>query len=84
MKNYPMSVTEVTPEEKIFTWEALSDDQVAMVIAAHRKLAPRNQPLLRRLFDLGRPKIVFGPQYDYCRIHHDSVEVMKVITRQYL
>lgn len=79
-----MIVTEITPEEKVFTWEALSEDQVAMVIAAHRMLAPRKQQLLRRLFDLGRPKIVFGPQYKYCRIHHDSVEVMKIITRQYL
>jgi hypothetical protein len=84
MMNYPMSVTEVIPEEKVFTWEALSQDQVAMVIAAHSKIAPRKKELLRRLFDLGRPKIVFGPQYKYCRIHHDSVEVMKIITKQYL
>lgn len=79
-----MTTTETTLE-----WHQLTPHQVAQCIAAHmpitqfvRGSSDHKKQLLQRLFELGRPKIVFGETY--CRIHPDSVDVMKVITRQYL
>lgn len=73
--------------EKTLTWEELTEHEASMAVAAHKPIADvAKKPLssLRRLFELGRPKIVFGPGYSYCRIHKDSVDVMKVITNEYL
>lgn len=78
--------------EQVYRWEELSEQQVRIVVAIHAHgFASQGLPMpksklgtLARLFELGRPKIVFGPGHKYCRIHQDSVDVMKVITREYL
>lgn len=90
-------ITEVKQDEKVYRWPQgagdepeLDGQQMAMVINAHeqlpttKKLTVREKKdLLRRCFDLGKPNIVMGPENAYCRIHHDSVKVMRVIINQY-
>lgn len=82
-------MNEVVALETTHNWEDLDNRQKDQVIAAHMPVtqfvqgsAKHKRELLLRLFELGRPKIVFGGAY--CRVHADSSDVMKVITRQYL
>lgn len=72
--------------EKHLHWDELSDLQKQGVIAAHGVLT-NDKAHLYRLFELGRPHVVIGyhgERMKYCRIDTPSVEVMKIITREYL
>lgn len=76
-------------EETIHTWETLSPKQREGIVAAHviglKKNGVRcNAEKLMRLFELGRPKIVAGPEFRYCRIHSESKGVMTIILSEYL
>jgi hypothetical protein len=74
-------------------WEELSELEVSMVIASHQAGAQtagvpaKELKNMGRLFELGRPRIVFGPgpkDFSYCRIHKESVSGMRVIMNEYL
>lgn len=75
--------------EVVYRWEDLDEVKIQQVIAAHAAAIPTGKKLsdalkrdlLRRCFELARPKVVMGRTY--CRIHPDSVETVKVIMRQY-
>ncbi len=82
-----MEKTETLPEqpgEKTIAWDDLTEGQqyaVAFVLAKGLQSTPRKlQPLL----NVGKPQIIFGAGFKYCRIHPDSVDVMTVIIREYL
>lgn len=74
--------------EQTFEWQNLGECQIQQVIAAHSILPTSKQisnskkeELLRRCFELAKPKIIFGDTY--CRIHQDSIDVVKIIMREY-
>lgn len=85
-----MEVT-VKPDEQVLEWQSLEDLQVQMVVAACVEAIPTVRGIdtevkkerFRQLLNLGKPRVVFGPNYKYCRIHQDSVDEMKVIIDQY-
>ena len=84
----------MTTTEKEKEWRDLSDIEIHACLAAHAialKLNwkdPRHMATMRRIFDLGRPKIVLTydshNHLESCRIHENSAAVMKVLIRQYL
>lgn len=76
--------------ESTFVWEKMDQQDKEAVLAAHGSLS-KNKELLMRIFNLGRPKVIMGMRIDgnnkqvlYCRIAPESVEVMRVLTREYL
>ncbi|HEY3406446.1 MAG TPA: hypothetical protein VGK59_23825 [Ohtaekwangia sp.] len=74
----------IKPDEKVYKWYELSADRQQVVALVHAKAFKCSPKKMLTLFEIGRPTIVFGPQHNYCRIHPESVDVMKVITKQYL
>lgn len=75
--------------EITYRWEDLDEVKIQQVVAAHAAAIQTGKQisgalkrdLLRRCFELARPNIVMGRTH--CRIHPDSVEVVKTIMRQY-
>jgi len=75
---------EVRDDEKTLRWQELTEGQKFTVAYVHASQMRQPTTKVLRLFNLARPVIVFGPKFDYCRIHHESCDVMNVILRQYL
>ena len=72
-------------KETIHEWDELNDGQKILVTEAHsQKMNGRQRKTLYRIFNLGKPKIVFVGNMEQCRIHESSVDVIKVLVRQYL
>lgn len=74
-------------------WIDLTEGETFMCLAAHTQAVnlnwknARHMATMRRIFDLGSPKIVFGykdGEMNYCRIHENSADVIKILIRQYL
>ena len=74
----------VAPGEIVYRWEELNEGQQHTVALVHATLLKSTNEKVLRLFNLGHPMIIFAPDHSYCRIHHDSVGVMKVIITNYL
>lgn len=78
--------------ENTYKWENLTEEQEKLIVVCHAegfRKSGANVSLegLQRLFNLGKPKIVVGTkegQIKYSRVHKDSVDVMKIITKNYL
>jgi hypothetical protein len=70
--------------EQVFCWEDLTEDVQQTVAIVHAEPLGVKPEKILRLFKLGHPKIVIGPEFKYLRIHAESVDVMKIILRQYL
>lgn len=82
----------VGPTETKYHWSELPLDKQNLVVRVHLQ-AWRKAGIIttfshfRRLFNLGNPFIVWGEHEDrsaYCRIAEESIDVMKVITREYI
>jgi hypothetical protein len=75
-------------------WDELTYKETEWVLASHASplglswTNERHMRTMRRIFCLGRPRVIIG--YDdnggplYCRIHADSVDMMRLLIRQYL
>ena len=73
--------------ETTLAWDEMEEYQQAMAIAAFAaalKVRSAQKHTVHRIFELGKPLVVFGKDYKYCRIHEGSVAVMKVLTKNYL
>lgn len=73
--------------ETTIAWDQMEEYQQAMAIAAFAsvlKIGSGKKQTLHRVFELGKPLIIFGKDYKYCRIHEGSAAVMKVLTKNYL
>lgn len=73
--------------ETTIAWDVMDEKHQAMAIAAHAvmlRTRPSQRETVYRIFELGKPMIVFGADDAYCRIHETSVEVMKVLIKNYL
>lgn len=73
--------------EITIAWADMEEKHKAMAIAAHAVIlgtAPSKRETIYKIFEMGKPLIVFGQDYTYCRIHEASVEVMKVLIKNYL
>lgn len=78
-----MIVEEPQPGETKINWQALEEHQEGFVILAHAAALKTNDYLtLTRIFNLGNPEIIFGD--DYCRVAKESVDLMNMLTLQYL
>lgn len=76
--------TEIKLDESVHLWEELSDKEqllAANILALQIAYDPHE---LLHLLKIGCPKIIFGPDQKYCRMHHHSVHVMKMLTNQQL
>lgn len=77
-------------------WEEASASEQFTAIELHRKAFEKAQQSgkvegmvldideWKRVFSLGRPKLVFSKDYTHVRIHKDSTELMRILTVQYL
>jgi hypothetical protein len=73
--------------EKEISWDDLeSADQVMVITAYCQLLKTEKSDIMLRIFNLGNPKIVIGQNGEnaYCRVHKDSVDIIKLLIRQYL
>lgn len=70
--------------EKTFTWDDLNDNQQYVVAFIHAKGLNSAPMKLKRIFNQGKPKIIFGEDFKYCRVHPDSVDAIKLLTRGHL
>jgi len=75
---------EVKPDETEHVWMDLSENLQHAVAIVHAKALKRKPEKILRLLNLGHPKIIFGPNQSYLRIHHESLDVMKLIFKNYL
>lgn len=70
--------------ETTFEWNELTEGQQQTVVIVHANASFRfNKDQLKKIFDVARPKIVFGEGFKYCRIHADSADVVKLLIREY-
>jgi hypothetical protein len=72
------------PGERIFEWDGLTEGQQKTVALVHANGLKRKASKVLEIFNAGRPKIIFAADFSSCRIHVDSVEVITILTRQYL
>lgn len=73
--------------EITIAWADMEEKHKAMAIAAHAvKLGttPSKRETVYKVFEMGKPLIIFAPDYSYCRIHEASVGVMNVLIKNYL
>jgi len=73
--------------ETTLAWDEMEEYQQAMAIAAFvslLKVPSGRKHIVHRIFELGKPLVVFSKDYKYCRIHEGSVAVMTVLTKNYL
>jgi hypothetical protein len=76
--------------EEVVSFQDLPKESQKAVCGAHAdalNLGKKESATLQRIFKLGNPNIVIGPDANaptYFRIAEESVDVMKVITREYL
>lgn len=76
-----------TPKENEIkiNWRTLEEYQEAMVVMAHAApLRTKKIDLLRRIFSIGNPEIIFAGDFSYCRIAAESVDLMKMLIKKYL
>jgi hypothetical protein len=74
-------------KETTYSWDDAPEGLRKICVWVHATALRTQTSKVHRLMELGRPKFVIGEKPDgskYCRIHADSAEVMKVITREYL
>lgn len=65
----------------------MEEKHKAMAIATHAVIlgtTPSQRETVYKIFEMGKPLVIFGEAYTYCRIHEASTEVMKVIIKNYL
>lgn len=78
------------PADTTARFQYLPERQQSFVVLAHGtafKLSSGLQTAtLKKIFEIGNPNIVIGEDQGkpYCRIERDSVDVMKVLMREYL
>lgn len=79
---------EVLPSEQTYYWSEMETvDQKYVIISHAIALKTKDQSKLTRLFNLGNPKIILckeNGEHKYCRIHADSVTLMKNLIKSYL
>jgi len=81
--------TTIKKPEYTKDWKDLSPGEIQSCLAAHCVVAglswknSKHMATMKRIFDLGNPKITFAKDGSYCRIEED-VNVMAVLFRQYL
>lgn len=72
--------------EQTQEWDQLTEALQKIVVEVHRGIIPTDLHTLMRIFNLGRPVIVLGfdgRSLKQCRIHETSVDVMKVLVKNY-
>ena len=72
--------------ETIYEWSQLTAPQQTVVIEVHAKMLGVDIDVLTRIFNLGNPRIVIvikKNRINQCRVHADSVDVMKLLIRNY-
>lgn len=74
------------PAETTYHWEDLPEELQHYVVKAHATAAGVRAGKLEKIFEVGKPAIVIGVNDEnmYCRIAAQSVDVMKVLTKNYL
>jgi len=77
-------------EEITYTFSEMPEQKQKFVLISHfiamELRSTKQMDILKRIFSLGNPKIVFGinGEKPYCRIAKESVEVMQLLIRNYL
>lgn len=70
--------------EETRRWEDLSESEQIVVITVHAAGIEDNIARLKEILDVAKPMIVVGKNWEYCRIHDESVPVVKLLIREYL
>jgi hypothetical protein len=88
MKDNKQVIMPTVPTEEItYTWEELPPRYKDALVHVHADALNTPRLKLLRLFELCRPKSVFGRSPNgsiSCKIHADSVDAVNVCLRQYL
>lgn len=74
-------------EESIFRFQELPKANKEIVCEAHARVLGTTAKKLLPIFNLGNPLIVVGSRDNgtmYCRIHPESVDVVKTLIKNYL
>lgn len=71
--------------EQTFEWNELSDGQQNIIVACvGQALKNKDLETVKRVYELGQPKIIWADSNKYFRVHADSLEVIKLLTKTYL
>ena len=74
--------------EQQYNWNELSQEQQTMVCQVHANAMGRKpqNATIKRIFNLGTPAVILGENNGekYCRIAPQSVQIMKLLIREYL
>lgn len=73
--------------EHVFRFRDLAEVNKEIVCEAHAKALGTTAKQLLPIFTLGNPLIVVGSRDNdtmYCRVHGESVDVVKVLIKNYL
>lgn len=82
----------MTENEKTYEWALMGEYEKKVIAVSHINAFANasvhvSESHMMRLLNLGQPKCVFvydGENLKQCRIHKDSVDVMKLICKNYL
>lgn len=76
---------EIKPTETMYTWDDMTEEMQKIVVEVTAiKLKIKDVPKVFRVHELGKPKVIFGNDSTYFRIHEDSQKLMVMLTKQYL
>jgi hypothetical protein len=71
--------------EHSLNWQDADESHEACVIMSHAAaFKTKDFDTLKRIFNLGNPDIIFGDKLSYCRVAKQSVQLMTILTKQYL
>lgn len=85
-----MSAEKLTLPETVKPWNDFEIGEQFIIIEMHRAafkahdIAVKDADVWYRVFELGKPFIVVGGDFEYCRVDQQSITLMNMLTKEYL